>query len=208
MRARLGSQDGFVLASSMMIMLIVLLFTVSVTKVVVASLNEDQRDRSSAQAFQLADSAVDEVVWHMNRQLVSDEVKSLASAGAGTAVPSGTVATNACLTLTGSVYALNVLTADTTSHFCPSISLPNLAGGESVTCYVGLQFNVSLVPLSLLQRTVVCQGNVGGAKRRIKATMSLSVSGGNPTKLWRRASWVECTADFTSTLNPAAGCPT
>ena len=202
MRARLRSNDGFVLASAVMIMLIVLIFTATVTKVVVASLSEDRHDRSSAEAFQLADSAVDEVVWHMNRQLVSDEVRSLVG------ITSGTVATNACLTLTGSVYALNVLTADTTSHFCPSISLPNLGSGESVTCYVGLRFNVSLIPLSLLQRQVVCQGDVGGAKRRIMATMSLSINAGNPTKLWRRAAWVECSSEFTSALNPAAGCPT
>ena len=190
------------LASAVMILLIVLLFTATVTKVVIASLGEDRRDRSSAEAFQLADSAVDEVVWHMNRQLVSDEVRSLLG------VTSGVVATNGCLTLTGSVYALSVLSADTSSHFCPSVSLPNLAAGQTVTCYVGLRFNVSLVPLSLLQRQVVCQGNVGGAKRRIMATMSLSINAGSPTKLWRRAAWVECTSDFTSALNPAAGCPT
>ena len=202
MRARMRSQDGFVLASAVMIMLIVLIFTATVTKVVVASLSEDRRDRSSAEAFQLADSAVDEVVWHMNRQLVSDEVRSLLG------VTSGTVATNGCLTLTGNVYALTVLTADTSTHFCPPISLPNLAGGESVSCYVGLQFNLNLSTLSLLQRTVVCQADVGGAKRRIMATMTLSVSASKPTTLWRRASWVECTSEFTSSLNPAAGCPT
>ena len=199
---RLRSEDGFVLASAVMILLIVLLFTATVTKVVASSLSEDRHDRSSAQAFQLADSAIDEVVWHMNRQLVSDEVRSLLG------VTSGVVATNGCLTLTGSVYALTVLSSDTSTHFCPPISLPNLAGGEAVSCYVGLKFNVSLTPLSVLQRQVVCQGDVGGAKRRIMATMSLSINAGTPTKLWRRASWVECTSDFTSTTNPTAGCPT
>lgn len=202
MSRRLRGESGFVLPTAVMILMIVMLVTATLTKLAVSSLSEDRRDRSSAEAFQLADSAIDEMTYQMNRQLVSDEVRSLLG------ITSGVVATNACLTLTGNVYVLDVLTADTSNGFCAAVSMPDLEPGEAVACYVGLRYNVSLSPLSVLERPVVCQGDVGGAQRRILATMVLSISAGKPTKLWRRAEWVECTGAFESTEDPMAGCPT
>jgi hypothetical protein len=198
---RARSERGFVLPTAIMILFIVMLVTATLTKLAVTSLSEDRRDRSSAEAFQLADSAINTVTYHMNRHLVSDEVRSLLG------FTTGVVATDACLTLTGNVYALE-MTTDVDARFCPEISLPGLEEGEEVTCFVGVEPNLSLVPLSLLERPIVCQGDVGGAKRRILANMTLSISAGKPTKLWRRAEWVECTGEFQAGQLPTVGCPT
>ncbi len=207
MRGRLRGQDGFALASAIIVLFIVLLLTATVTKVVVASLHQTTRDRSSAEAFQLADSAVDEVTWHMNRELVSTEIGDLAG------VTSGVVSTDGCLGLNGdNNIVVQVLTSTPASGFCDVLTVPNTAAGETATCYtqarVGLDLtNAANLVNNLLTRNVVCQGDVGGAQRRILARMALEVNAGKPTTLWRRDAWVECTGAFTSESDPAAGCP-
>ncbi len=206
MSRRLGPEQGFALASAIILMFIVLLLTASITTVVIASLHQTTRDRSSAEAFQLADSGVDEVTWHMNRELVSTEVRDLAG------ITTGVVSTDGCLGLSGNNIVLQVLTSTPASGFCNALSIPSLPAGEATTCYtearVGLDLgNVSNLVNNLLTRNVICQGDVAGAQRRILARMALRVSAGTPTTLWRRDAWVECTGDFTSSTNPTAGCP-
>ncbi len=206
MNRRLRSEYGFALASAIILMFIVLLLTASITTVVISSLHQTTRDRNSAEAFQLADSGVDEVTWHMNRELVSTEVRDLAG------ITTGVVSTDGCLGLSDNNIVLQVLTSTPANGFCNALSIPSLPAGEATQCYtearVGLDLgNVSSLVNNLLTRNVICQGDVGGAKRRILARMALKVSAGTPTTLWRRDAWVECAGDFTSTTDPMAGCP-
>ncbi len=201
-----AGERGFALASVMLIMFIILLLTTVAVSYAVSSLGETNRSRDSAQAFELADSATDVINWHMNRHLVSNDVRSLVG------LTSGVVATAGCLNLSGNQLTLGVLDGQPASGFCDAVAIPNLAAGQSVTCYtstnVGLDLsNTANLTNNLLTRQIVCQGSDNGVERRILARMALRVNSARPTTLWRRDAWVECTSGFASETNPAAGCP-
>lgn len=207
MRRRVDIRDerGFVVPITVMILSIILLVGGVAAVAAIASLGDTRRDRSSTHAFELADGGVDRIQWHMNRQLTSSDVQALYGYAAGL------VQTRGCLTVSGGVVVGTVLNANTSTGFCASISLPGGGAGESITCTEQLRFDVSSLSSlgegGVLSRDVVCTGSSGGTKRRVAARLGLTVSGGNPSSLWQRTTWTECTSEPpTGSTSPTAGC--
>jgi hypothetical protein len=185
--------EGFALPSAMMLMVIVLLVTAVGATAVVRSFEEVRQDRSSMNAFEATDAAVDILLWRMNKQLTASEISHLGG------LSSGLLTTLGC----ADVDALDVVqvTVVTGSGTCELEITPD--GGPPVTCQSSLGVTLDaggLVNLSalngLLVRDVICSATVNNASRRIFSRIVLDLNAGttlaSPTSLWRRAAWQEC----------------
>lgn len=200
-----NEERGIGLPSVLILLVIVLIVAATASALAITALSETRRDRASAEAFQVADSAVDLVGWHMNRHVVANETQALVGIG------EGTVQTEGCIDVAAGALVLRI-EADAGATWCPPVEVPDLVAGADSTCRFQLRIGVDLTDPAqlvnnLLTRNVVCQGEAGGVQRRILARMALQIDSGSPTTLWRRDAWVECTGEFTDPLDPAAGCP-
>ena len=191
MMRRVRHEDGFALASTIMLMVIVLLVTAVGATAVVRSFDEVDRDRSSTSAFEVSDAAIDAVTWRMNKQLTGTTL--LSSAG----LSSGVLGSLGCV----NADAMG-LVAVTVTPGATSCSLTvDIGDGPAVTCQSSLA--VTIPPgLSLdLGRNLICTSTVNGATRKVYARLTLSVNAGKPTSLWERTDWAECPTA------PGSACP-
>lgn len=209
-------EEGVALASVILILFVVLAVSGTAATLAVRSASEADRDRDSARAFQLADSAIDVSTWHMNRHLTSADVGSLIGQVTDASPVDG------CLINGGASGDLVVFgqELDASVTWCELFEVPDLAAGETAVCYVDvlptvdlnnaaeLVFNPATGLNDLVRRTAVCQGEVDGAQRRIMAKLVVQIDSGAPATLFRREAWVECTGDFPNAVDPSEGCPT
>ena len=213
---RLAAEErGMALASTMALLLIVLVVGAIGSGVAISSLQETNRDRNSTDAFAVADSAIDVTNWRMNRMLVSPEVQGLLGLSGGLTQLLGCVG----------VSAGDVQVTLSTGALCQS-DLDDIGGGVTASCsteaFVGVDLDDVTTTLTngavsgerILQRDVVCWATDDGVTRRVRARLGLRltlaadhVSLGDVTSLWKRYGWVECTAVVPSATNPFAGCP-
>ncbi len=197
--ARGREEDGFALASAIMIMLLVMLVTAVGALAVVRSFDETRRDRSSTSALSAADAAIDVLVWRMNKQLTASEIENVGGLTQALVGELGCADVNAAgivqISLSATSCDLSVTVGDGATATCQSrLAVPLTAAGL-----------VDLSSLSLLSRNIVCASTVDGATRRIFARVSVPVTVAStlasPTSLWERTAWQECPSD------PSAACP-
>ena len=211
----LADESGFALASAVAILLIVLLVAAVGSAVAISSLGQTSRDRSSTNAFTVADSAIDITTWRMNRLLVSPEVQGLLGLTGGLTQLVGCVDVDA-----GAVKA-NISTND----LCQATVQTET--GLEATCSTQAKLGVNLNDITtdlgtaatvagerLLERDIACWATVDDVTRRVRARLGLrltvSATGtdlGEVTSIWKRNGWVECTASEPSGSDPFEGCP-
>ena len=213
-RPRLGDEQGFALASTIILMVIVLLVAAVGSAVAISSLHETSRDRNSTDAFSVADSAIDITTWRMNRMLVSPEVQGLLGLTGGLTQLVGCVDVDAGV----------VQTSLSTQAFCQTTVATD--DGLDATCSTQARVGLSLPDVTttlangtvsgerILQRDIVCWDTEDGVTRRVRSRLGLrltlaadNISLGNVTSLWKRYGYVECTAEQPSGSDPFAGCP-
>lgn len=205
MAERLGrriarDEEGIALASTIAIMLIVLVVTAVGAFVVVASLSQTRSDRASADAFQAADGGIDAVTYRMNKQLLASQITSLGGLTAAALETLGCVDLDAGLLILDSSTSACEFEIDSVGG-TPATCRSDLGGGLS------LPLDLTALPLvspggpSILTRTVTCSATVNDRTRRITASLELRLNLsrpgevlGSPLSVWRRTGWAECPA--------------
>ena len=207
--------DGFALASAIMILAIVLIVGAIGAKVAISAVHGTSRDRSSAEAFEAADSAVDIMNWRMNRLLVANEVGTLTSFTTNTLQTLGCVTEDAAGDLVPGLDG-----ADGNSDGLCTMDILGLGNDADVSCATTVATDLSVPGVlqdlpnateKLLIRPVVCTATVNGVTRRIYARMGLRVKVNGladtvtaPLSLWRRYAWEECPSDESDPCPPTS----
>ncbi len=208
---RCCDESGFALASTVAVLAIILIVTAIGARVAISAIQGSDRDRSSADAFTAAESALDITTWRMNRLLVANEAGTLASFSEGTLQTLGCVAEDAA----GDLIALGE------GETC-ELDILGLGNGVSASCATTVAVDLDLPGIleqppellhateRLLVRPVICSATIDDVTRRIYARLGLRVrlnelgdAVSAPLSLWRRYAWVECSADVNAACPPA-----
>lgn len=224
--AAVTGESGFALASVILLLFVILTVAGTVATIGITSLNETQRDRQSARAFQIADSAIDVTTWYTNRQLTNSDVQALIgevgeeAAAAGCLVDVDASAAGGGGASGGGAELGFTFESNTSATVCPPVSVPGLPENEAALCVMDvrpavdlsdpadLELNGETGVNDILRRQIVCQGEIGETKRRILAELVVQIDSGRPTSLFRRDIWIECAGEFSDLTDPSAGCPT
>lgn len=169
-------------------------------------LEDSARDRDLVRATAAADAAADVAGLRMNRALVSTGLPDLVG------LPRDAVRRVGCISLVsapdvavpGASAQLQANLALGETDWCPASATEDLGDGASFSYSVGTQLTVLGGPL--VQRRVVAIGRSGRVERRLLVTYELDLEADTPTRLFRRARYVVCTAR-PSAARPDDGCP-
>lgn len=155
------------------------------------------RERDAVRATAAADAAADVAGLRMNRALVSSGVADLAS------LPADAVRRLGCIAVVADTGDVSADIRLGSGDWCPATEFEELGDGARFRYTVGTQIEVSE---DLVVRRVVAEGRAGAVSRRVLATYELDLDGDVPTRLFRRARFVVCTA-APAAGRADAGCP-
>lgn len=205
-----------VMASTVILLSLILIVSAIGAVAVVRSLNQTSRDRDSARAFEASDAAMDVIEWRMNKQLLGIQLGNLngiladplAVLGCGLEADalgvisiSATISSGADCTYTVGNVGRNGLSAECSND----IGIEVLPGGLDLNQLPAIGSDGRL-----LSRDLVCYSTVNGVTRRVYARLDLELVAdlgaglAAPTSLWTRSAWYECAADLNAACPPAS----
>ncbi len=201
MTVRLRSEKGFALPVAMIILMVVALLAGAAVLAASHSTDRASRDEASAQAFAAADAAVDIATWRINK-LVAPEILT-------GPVLSGDARARGCVNLGVEAGRLQFsLVGGSATDWCPVASGVINDGPGDPARYEYWMEAVVAPGSGVLRRRVIALGRVGDVVRRIQVVLELELGTTDPLALFKRRSYLECTAAEPPSGNPASGCST
>jgi len=204
-------EEGYVVAVTVLVLGIILATAGAAVALAVRSVDTSNRDKRTARSLAAADAGLDVAHYRLNRTLLATKKLTLTPPGTTTNLDD-VLATQDCLLVTigGSDPGTKFGTV-LASGVCAATEKEPLGDGTSFSYRVANRFAIGdpALPEETLTRQVLVTGHgPRGTQRRVLGTFRVRVDAQKqPTTLFRRWRYVECSAQPSDPADPFSGCP-
>ncbi|MDQ3410050.1 MAG: hypothetical protein M3469_08730 [Actinomycetota bacterium] len=207
--SRARGEDGYVVAVTVLVLGIILAMAGAAVALAVRSVDTSNRDKRAARSLAAADAGLDVAHYRLNRTLLATKKLGLSPPSTTTSLDD-VLATGDCLAVTiGGSNPGTKFGTILASGVCAATEQEPLGDGTSFSYRVANRFTIGVtIPETLTRQVLVTGHGPRGTQRRVLGTFRVRVNAQNqPTTLFRRWRYVECSAQPSDPTNPFSGCP-